>query len=83
MCSNVIRTRCGRFELQAYKLNQDAAQRALDFSLGWFAEPLYFGDYPKIMRVRVGAQLPVFSDEERALVKGSADFFGLNHYSTW
>lgn len=59
-----------------------AAQRALEFYLGWFADPLYHGDYPASMRERLGDRLPVFSDEDRARLKGSSDFFGLNHYTT-
>ncbi len=59
----------------------DAAQRSLEFFLGWFADPIYFGDYPKVMRDRVGDRLPKFTDEDRALIKGSSDFFGLNHYT--
>ena len=43
---------------------------------------MVLGDYPAVMRERVGARLPQFTAEERALVKGSADFLGLNHYST-
>jgi len=59
-----------------------AAERSLEFFLGWFADPIYRGDYPEVMRARVGARLPRFSDEDRALVRGSSDFFGLNHYTT-
>ena len=59
-----------------------AAQRAVEFFYGWFTDPVVFGDYPSVMRERVGARLPQFTPEERALVKGSADFLGLNHYST-
>ncbi len=59
-----------------------AAQRALEFFLGWFADPIYLGDYPEVMRQRLGDRLPTFSDEDKALIMGSSDFFGLNHYST-
>ena len=59
-----------------------AAERALAFFLGWFADPLYRGDYPEVMRARVADRLPRFSDTDTALVKGSSDFFGLNHYTT-
>jgi beta-glucosidase len=59
-----------------------AAQRAVEFFLGWFADPVYKGDYPAVMRERLGARLPQFVDAEKASLKGSADFFGLNHYST-
>jgi beta-glucosidase len=54
----------------------------VQFFLGWFADPLYRGNYPEVMRRRVGARLPRFSHEERSQIRGSSDFFGLNHYST-
>ncbi|GLT27569.1 hypothetical protein SLA2020_025560 [Shorea laevis] len=61
----------------------EAAQRAQDFQLGWFIEPLIFGDYPSTMRSRVGSRLPKFTKSEAALVKGSFDFIGINHYTTF
>ncbi|KAK1305666.1 Beta-glucosidase 6 [Acorus calamus] len=61
----------------------DAANRAQDFQLGWFMEPLFFGDYPASMRKRVGDRLPKFTPSEVAFVKGSLDFVGINHYTTW
>lgn len=60
----------------------DAAQRALLFFLGWFADPIYLGDYPEVMRKRLGDRLPEFTDEEKDKLRGSSDFFGLNHYTT-
>ncbi len=62
--------------------DRQAAQRALEFFLGWFTDPIYFGEYPASMRDRVGDRLPQFSDRDRALILGSADYFGLNHYTT-
>lgn len=59
-----------------------AAQRALEFDLGWFADPVYFGHYPESMVRLVGDRLPKFTADESTLIKGSSDFFGLNHYST-
>ena len=59
-----------------------AAARDLAFCLGWFADPVYFGDYPTIMRKTCGDRLPRFTKAEKQLLKGSSDFFGLNHYST-
>ncbi len=59
-----------------------AAQTALEFFLGWFADPIYLGDYPETMRMRVDERLPKFSLEDRYLLKDSSDFFGLNHYTT-
>merc|ERR1712187_465158 len=64
--------------------NEDkaAAGRALDWQLGWFADPIWKGNYPESMRKRCGYRLPSFTAEEQGLIKGSSDFFGLNHYST-
>ncbi|GLG98608.1 Putative lactase-phlorizin hydrolase [Gryllus bimaculatus] len=62
--------------------------------LGWFANPVFSkeGNYPQVMRERVAAnsakeklrrsRLPVFTQEEINYIKGTADFFGLNHYTT-
>ncbi|XP_021757003.1 beta-glucosidase 6-like [Chenopodium quinoa] len=63
--------------------NIEAAQRAQDFQLGWFLDPLMFGDYPASMRQRVGDRLPKFTAAESALLKGSLDFVGINHYTTY
>ena len=62
--------------------DQAAAQRALEFMLAWLTDPIYRGDYPEVMRERLGERLPLFSSDDCALLLGSSDFFGLNHYST-
>jgi beta-glucosidase/6-phospho-beta-glucosidase/beta-galactosidase len=62
--------------------DQEAASRAMLFQWGWFVEPLVFGDYPAVMRERLGERLPHFSTAERKDLIGSADFFGLNYYSS-
>ncbi|CAM9668883.1 unnamed protein product, partial [Chrysoparadoxa australica] len=59
-----------------------AASRALIWSLGLFAHPIWLGDYPAEMKKKCGNRLPTFTTEELGLVKGSSDFFGLNHYSS-
>nr|GMD90720.1 beta-glucosidase 40 [Ipomoea batatas] len=61
----------------------EAKQRALDFNLGWFLEPVTRGNYPGSMRNRVGERLPRFSRVEYNLLRGSYDFIGINHYTTW
>ncbi|KAL6867357.1 hypothetical protein ACP4OV_015381 [Aristida adscensionis] len=64
-------------------IDTEAAKRALEFRIGWFADPFFFGDYPESMRVRVGDRLPKFRAYEAALAKGSLDFLGINHYTTY
>ncbi|KAL7137060.1 hypothetical protein ABFS83_10G068700 [Erythranthe nasuta] len=59
-----------------------AAARAVDFMWGWFIAPIVRGEYPPVMRERVGDRLPVFTAEETKMVKGSYDFIGLNYYTT-
>jgi beta-glucosidase len=63
-------------------LDVKAVERAQAWHAGWFSDPVYFGDYPQVMRERVGNRLPTFTEEEKKLLKGSSDFFGLNHYTT-
>lgn len=59
-----------------------AAQRRIDFQLGWFLDPIYYGDYPASMRELLGEKLLNFRDEELAILRHSVDFIGLNHYTT-
>lgn len=59
-----------------------AAEEGLEFFFGWFTDPVVFGDYPAIMRARLGDRLPRFTPEQSAMLKGSSDFLGLNHYTT-
>ncbi|KAI0911438.1 family 1 glycosyl hydrolase [Ustulina deusta] len=58
-----------------------AADRKIEFAISWFADPVYFGKYPDSMRKQLGDRLPEFTPEEAALVKGSNDFYGMNHYT--
>jgi len=60
----------------------ESADRAFAFFLGWFAEPIFKGDYPEIMKKYVGNRMPIFTEEQKNLIKNSADFFALNHYSS-
>ena len=62
----------------------EAAQRAREFEIAWFADPIYgSGSYPQSMRDQLGSRLPTFTAEEAALVKGSSDFYGMNTYTTF
>ncbi|CAI8618537.1 unnamed protein product [Vicia faba] len=60
-----------------------ATQRAQDFYIGWFMNPLTFGEYPRTMKKNVGSRLPFFTSRESNLVKGSIDFLGVNFYNTF
>ncbi|OIW04874.1 hypothetical protein TanjilG_14305 [Lupinus angustifolius] len=62
--------------------DKSAAARRLDFQIGWYLHPLYYGDYPDSMRERLGDQLPKFSEEDKKFLLNSLDFIGLNHYTT-
>jgi len=62
--------------------DKDAQFRHMMWMLGWYADPVYFGDYPDVMKERVGDRLPTFTDKEKTLLRGSVDFFALNHYTS-
>ncbi|KAL0311822.1 UNVERIFIED_CONTAM: Raucaffricine-O-beta-D-glucosidase [Sesamum radiatum] len=64
--------------------DKEAAKRAMDFTLGWFLEPVLTGQYPKTMRDYVpSGNLAAFSDDEAKMLKGSIDFLGLNYYTAF
>ncbi|KAM5552531.1 hypothetical protein ABKV19_027070 [Rosa sericea] len=63
--------------------SRKATLRSLDFMFGWFADPIFHGDYPKVMRSLVGNRLPKFTEAESKQIKGSLDFLGLNYYTTY
>ncbi|KAG5020654.1 hypothetical protein AAZX31_06G245700 [Glycine max] len=62
--------------------DKDAAARAMDFSLGWFLDPLFFGKYPLSMEKLVAKRLPEISDTASKFLVGSLDFIGINHYTS-
>ncbi|CAJ0940651.1 unnamed protein product [Ranitomeya imitator] len=70
-----------------------AAERYLQFMIGWFAHPILInGDYPEVLKTQVldintqclstVAALPTFTEEEKAYIKGTADFLGISHYTS-
>ncbi|KAF8378127.1 hypothetical protein HHK36_029464 [Tetracentron sinense] len=62
--------------------DKEAADRAVDFLVGWYMDPLVYGDYPFAMKALVRGGLPKFSEEEQKLVKGAYDFIGVNYYTS-
>lgn len=75
-----------------FESHSKAAKRFLQFQIGWFANPIFkTGDYPATMREYItfknrkglsNTLLPSFTSEEKQLVKGAADFYALNHFTT-
>lgn len=77
-------------------LNHKVKVANVYFSLQWgtYTHPIYSetGDYPPILKQRVAvrsaeqgfarSRLPGLTPEEIEYIKGSSDYFGLNHYST-
>ncbi|PYH45662.1 glycoside hydrolase family 1 protein [Aspergillus saccharolyticus JOP 1030-1] len=58
----------------------EACTRKIEFAISWFADPIYHGKYPDSMVQQLGDRLPRWTPEELALVHGSNDFYGMNHY---
>ncbi|CAH1100430.1 unnamed protein product [Psylliodes chrysocephalus] len=69
----------------------EAADRMLHFMLGIYANAIYVGDYPEVVKTRVAARsaaegrnqsrLPELTQSEIDYIRGTHDFFGLNVYS--
>uniref|UniRef100_A0A0K8TCE1 Myrosinase 1 n=1 Tax=Lygus hesperus TaxID=30085 RepID=A0A0K8TCE1_LYGHE len=69
-----------------------AAERCYQHTYGWFAHPIFVGDYPSEMKKRIdlisklegrnASRLPPFTQDEIDEIRGTADFYGLNHYTT-
>jgi len=73
------------FPLDAQNPNDtEAVQVEALKRIGWFADPLYFGDYPKVLKEILGDHLPKFTEEEKYLLLAGANhpmtYYGLNTY---
>ena len=58
-----------------------AAQRQSDFSIGWYGGPWTDGDWPQTLKDTLGDVLPTLTDDEKALIKGSCDFYAIDGYT--
>uniref|UniRef100_H2YY85 beta-glucosidase n=1 Tax=Ciona savignyi TaxID=51511 RepID=H2YY85_CIOSA len=78
---------------QYRQVDYDATNRVMQFFLGWFMHPIWVnGDYPDVMKEYVAkrsaaqgeatSRLPELTTQEKSLIFGTSDFFGLNHYTT-
>lgn len=70
------------FEVFGFLSDQSFTNLMFFWDFDRFLDPIYRGDYPEAMRTHVGDRLPVFTPAELALLKGSVDFIGLNHYTS-
>ncbi|XP_063369384.1 lactase/phlorizin hydrolase-like [Cydia amplana] len=73
----------------------EAAEIYREFSYGLYMDPIWSksGDFPKLVKDRVAkkskeqgfarSRLPSLTKDEIKLIKGSSDFLGLNHYTTY
>ncbi|KAB8291666.1 hypothetical protein EYC80_006466 [Monilinia laxa] len=60
-----------------------AVQRAWDFNEGWYSNPIYVnGDYPTHLKAYVKTIPLSFSEEEKALINGTADFYAHDAYTS-
>jgi beta-glucosidase/6-phospho-beta-glucosidase/beta-galactosidase len=65
------------------KADLDARDRQYEFSLGWFGGPWRDGDYPQVLKDTLGDILPTFTEEEKATIKGSCDFYAIDGYTAY
>lgn len=64
--------------------DQQAVQRVNDFNMGWFGGPwANGGDYPESLKSTLGDILPTYTDEQKAMIKGSCDFYAIDGYTTY
>lgn len=63
--------------------NSDAVERLIDFTFGWYLEPMLYGHYPASMRRILGNRLPSFTEDQQRMLRHSLDFLGLNYYTTY
>ncbi|XP_055842674.1 myrosinase 1-like [Episyrphus balteatus] len=74
--------------------DKDILERAMQFNMGYLAHPIFSkaGGYPEIMVKDIGrnsleegrimSRLPSLEGEWKDIIRGSADFLGLNYYSS-
>ncbi|KAK4413194.1 Raucaffricine-O-beta-D-glucosidase [Sesamum alatum] len=62
--------------------DKDAVKRAFDFMIGWFLEPVLYGQFPASMLDYAKGNIEAFNDEEKQGLAGSVDYVGLNYYTS-
>jgi len=88
-----LNTNWGEPQEPENQAHQDASNRYMQFNYGWFGHAIFKdGKYPNIMREMINSKsnesglaesrLPYFTEEETEMIKESADFLGLNMYTS-
>ncbi|KAK7683403.1 hypothetical protein QCA50_013666 [Cerrena zonata] len=64
--------------------DREVVERRADIYIGIFSQPIYVdGNYPKRVLDTIPASiLRRFTDEEKKIIKGSADFYAIDSYAT-
>lgn len=57
-----------------------AGHDAFSFSVSYWSDPIFLGDYPKDLYEKYGELVPRFTEEEKKLVTEPLDFYGSNIY---
>lgn len=75
--------------------HKEKAEEMRQFAIGMFAQPIFSidGDFPDVVKEKIAkrsrdeglevSRLPKLSAEEINLIKNSADFLAVNHYTTY
>ncbi|XP_044014820.1 myrosinase 1-like [Aphidius gifuensis] len=84
----------GFYHFSVEENDTESSDVAFQYESGWIAHPIFSknGDYPPVMKERIGensklegyprSRLPEFSPDWIQRIKGTSDYFGLNHYSS-
>ncbi|KAH9490978.1 hypothetical protein Btru_032374 [Bulinus truncatus] len=60
-----------------------SAETLTEYSFGLFADPIFLnGDFSDVVKRVAGSSLIPLSELEKKMIKGSADYFGLDYYNT-
>jgi beta-glucosidase len=61
---------------------QEAAERYWEFQAGVYADPIFKGDYPASVKLRVPSTiLPRITPELKKDLLNSVDYYAMNHYT--
>lgn len=62
-----------------------AARRDMEYNVGWYADPIFLGQYPEYLwghLVKKGVVMPRIEEGDMALIHAPIDFLGINYYRT-